>query len=177
MPASELDVESGHRKNSTRIVASSIAGFAGILLIGCYFIYKFRRSISVKLTNRPVQINEGPDDDLGLPLLSISTLASATSNFSEENKIGEGGFGPVYKGRLIDGKDIAVKRLSSSSGQGINEFKTEVKLIAKLQHRNLVRLVGCCIQEKEQMLVYEYMPNGSLDSFIFGMNGKDLLLG
>ncbi|KAK7269915.1 hypothetical protein RIF29_22722 [Crotalaria pallida] len=167
MPASELDVESEHRKNLTTMVASTIAGFAGILLVGCYFIYKFRRNISDKLTNIPVQNNGAPEDDLGIPLLSISTLASATSNFSEKNKIGEGGFGPVYKGRLTDGKYIAVKRLSSSSGQGTTEFKNEVKLIAKLQHRNLVRLVGCCIQEQQQMLVYEYMPNGSLDSFIF----------
>ncbi|KAK7269918.1 hypothetical protein RIF29_22725 [Crotalaria pallida] len=175
MPASELDVESKHRKNLTTIVATTIAGIAGMLLVGCYFIHKFRRNISEKLTNIPVQNNGGPEYDLGLPLLSMSTLASATSNFSEENKIGEGGFGPVYKGRLIDGNDIAVKRLSSSSGQGINEFKNEVKLIAKLQHRNLVKLVGCCIQEKEQMLVYEYMPNGSLDSFIFDHNKGKLL--
>ncbi|GMQ04200.1 hypothetical protein CsSME_00049701 [Camellia sinensis var. sinensis] len=95
------------------------------------------------------------------------TIAAATNKFSDTNKIGEGGFGPVYKGQLSSGKDIAVKRLSTSSKQGVDEFKNEVILIAKLQHRNLVRLLGCCIHGEERMLVYEYMPNGSLDSFIF----------
>ncbi|PON82254.1 Tyrosine-protein kinase [Trema orientale] len=84
------------------------------------------------------------------------------------NKLGEGGFGPVFGGKLQDGQEIAVKRHSMSSGQGVNEFKNEVVLIAKLQHQNLVKLLSCCIQGDEKLLVYEYMPNKSLDLVIFG---------
>ncbi|XP_058072848.1 cysteine-rich receptor-like protein kinase 10 isoform X2 [Magnolia sinica] len=102
-----------------------------------------------------------------LPLIDLVTIQAATNNFSDENKLGEGGFGPVYKGMLSNGKEIAVKRLSRSSGQGPKEFKNEVTLIAKLQHRNLVRLLYCCIEKGEKLLIYEYMPNTSLDVFLF----------
>ncbi|KAL9437312.1 hypothetical protein AB3S75_023216 [Citrus x aurantiifolia] len=102
-----------------------------------------------------------------LPFFPLDLIHEASHNFSNENKLGEGGFGPVYKGILADGKEIAVKRLSRSSGQGLQEFKNEVTLIAKLQHKNLVRLLGCCLEGNELLLVYEYMPNKSLDFLLF----------
>ncbi|KAJ4906153.1 cysteine-rich RLK (RECEPTOR-like protein kinase) 14 [Raphanus sativus] len=97
----------------------------------------------------------------------FKTIEAATNQFSERNKIGRGGFGDVYKGTFQDGTELAVKRLSKTSGQGDEEFKNEVVLVAKLQHRNLVRLVGFCVQGEEKLLIYEYVPNKSLDYFLF----------
>ncbi|KAG5014912.1 hypothetical protein JHK82_020592 [Glycine max] len=110
-----------------------------------------------------------------LPFFELSSIAAATDNFSDANKLGQGGFGSVYKGLLINGMEIAVKRLSKYSGQGIEEFKNEVVLISKLQHRNLVRILGCCIQGEEKMLIYEYLPNKSLDSLIFDESKRSQL--
>ncbi|KAI9125186.1 hypothetical protein K1719_003802 [Acacia pycnantha] len=110
-----------------------------------------------------------------LKVFSFLSIVEATNNFSAENKLGQGGFGSVYKGKLREGEEIAVKKLSRSSGQGLVEFKNEVILIAKLQHMNLVRLLGCCIQDDEKLLVYEYMPNKSLDSFLFDASKRGLL--
>ncbi|XP_030941779.1 G-type lectin S-receptor-like serine/threonine-protein kinase At1g11300 [Quercus lobata] len=102
-----------------------------------------------------------------LPLFNFEKLASATNNFHQSNKLGQGGFGPVYRGILSNGQEIAVKRLSKTSGQGLEEFMNEVVVISRLQHRNLVRLHGCCVEGEERMLIYEYMPNKSLDAFLF----------
>lgn len=142
------------------------------------------------------------DDELvsteDLPFMDLATISAATDEFSNLNKMGQGGFGSVYKviipypalyveqamhewskfmswflktfqGVLSDGKEVAVKRLSRKSWQGEEEFKNELVLIAKLQHRNLVRLLGCAMEGEEKLLVYEFMPNKSLDRFIFGL--------
>ncbi|XP_056842920.1 receptor-like serine/threonine-protein kinase SD1-8 [Raphanus sativus] len=128
-------------------------------------------------------------EDLELPLMEFEAVLTATENFSECNKVGEGGFGAVYKGRLLDGQEIAVKRLSEMSAQGTNEFMNEVRIIARLQHRNLVRILGCCVDEGEKILIYEYLENLSqkkkkkkkkkenlsLDSHLFGLTRSCML--
>ncbi|XP_041023686.1 G-type lectin S-receptor-like serine/threonine-protein kinase At1g11410 [Juglans microcarpa x Juglans regia] len=126
----------------------------------------------------PFQDSQKHDERRGkpdLPFFELSTVVAATDNFSPANRLGQGGFGPVYKGQLTNGQEIAVKTLSKSSRQGTEEFKNEVMLIAKLQHRNLVRLFGCSIHKEERMLIYEYMPNKSLDFFIFDEIKRQLL--
>ncbi|XP_047154501.1 cysteine-rich receptor-like protein kinase 44 [Vigna umbellata] len=97
----------------------------------------------------------------------FATIEAATNKFSEDRRIGKGGYGEVYKGILPNGEEVAVKRLSTNSKQGAEEFKNEVLLIAKLQHKNLVRLIGFCQQDREKILIYEYVPNKSLDHFLF----------
>ncbi|KAL0688097.1 hypothetical protein Bca4012_087774 [Brassica carinata] len=97
----------------------------------------------------------------------FKTIEAATDKFSRSNKLGEGGFGEVYKGTLSNGTEVAVKRLSKKSGQGIREFKNEAVLVSKLQHRNLVRLLGFCLEGDEKILIYEFVPNKSLNHFVF----------
>ncbi|XP_077224582.1 cysteine-rich receptor-like protein kinase 8 isoform X3 [Tasmannia lanceolata] len=110
----------------------------------------------------------GGDNDATESLIfDLETLQAATDNFVDINKLGEGGFGTVYKGKLLNGQEIAVKRLLRRYRQGMDELRNEVALVAKLQHKNLVRLLGCCLQGQEELLVYEYMPNKSLDTFLF----------
>ncbi|PIA60770.1 hypothetical protein AQUCO_00300351v1 [Aquilegia coerulea] len=135
---------------------------------------KVAASEILRLTSGDLSVEHEPDQGrLELPLFDFNTVATATNNFS--NKLGQGGFGPVYKGKLIDEREIAVKRLSRSSGQGVQEFKNELMLISKLQHRNLVRLLGYCIGREEKILLYEYMPNKSLDAFLFDHTKRNLL--
>ncbi|KAD6454247.1 hypothetical protein E3N88_08953 [Mikania micrantha] len=106
------------------------------------------------------------DQPSGL-FFDLQTLQAATNFFSESNKLGHGGFGPVYKGLLGNGEQVAIKKLSVTSRQGTREFTNEVKLLLQIQHRNLVMLFGCCVQGPEKMLVYEYLPNKSLDYILF----------
>eukprot|EP00253_Pinus_taeda_P005221 PITA_05221 len=108
-------------------------------------------------------------------IFKYSILKEATSNFKAENKLGEGGFGSVYKGILSDGREVAVKRLKIGSRQGDVEFFNEANLISRVQHRNLVKLIGCSIESSERLLVYEYLQNSSLDRIIFDKTKRHLL--
>ncbi|WMV27251.1 hypothetical protein MTR67_020636 [Solanum verrucosum] len=155
---------SSNKKKTGTVLAVSFSLLVAVILLGLILFMYIRKKKKLKLK-----------EDFELPQFQLSLITRATDNFSVNNQIGEGGYGPVYKGVLEEGQEIAVKRLSRTSMQGIDEFKNEVTYIAKLQHRNLVRLLGCCIQGEEKMLIYEYMPNKSLDSYIFDQTKKKLL--
>ncbi|CAN1319159.1 G-type lectin S-receptor-like serine/threonine-protein kinase B120 [Linum perenne] len=116
--------------------------------------------------------NPDEQESFELPMFDLESIEFATNGFDISNLLGRGGFGPVYLGKLPDGKIVAIKRLSTSSGQGADEFKNEIMLISKLQHRNLVRLLGCCVDGLEKMLIYEFMPNKSLDTYLFDSTKK-----
>ncbi|KAL1215953.1 G-type lectin S-receptor-like serine/threonine-protein kinase SD1-29 [Cardamine amara subsp. amara] len=131
-----------------------------ILVVAAFIFWRCR-------AKRKDAWNFESQDVSGVNFYDMHTIRTATNNFSASNKLGQGGFGPVYKGKLVDGKEIAVKRLSSSSGQGTEEFMNEITLISKLQHRNLVRLLGYCIEGEEKLLIYEFMVNKSLDIFLY----------
>ncbi|KAL3729978.1 hypothetical protein ACJRO7_027042 [Eucalyptus globulus] len=152
----------GARK-STGIIVGTV--LSAVLLLGIAAVFtKYRRDGQIFGFS-----HQRRSEDLDLPMFDLTTLVNATGNFSEDNKLGEGGFGAVYKGVLKNGQEIAVKRLSENSRQGQVEFRNEVAYIAKLQHRNLIKILGCCIQVDEMMLIYEFLPNRSLDCFIFGL--------
>nr|CAE45596.1 S-receptor kinase-like protein 3 [Lotus japonicus] len=177
--ASELD----HRRNKKSInikklagsLAGSIAFIICITILGLATVTCIRRKKNEREDEGGIETSiinhwkdKRGDEDIDLAtIFDFSTISSTTNHFSESNKLGEGGFGPVYKGVLANGQEIAVKRLSNTSGQGMEEFKNEVKLIARLQHRNLVKLLGCSIHHDEMLLIYEFMHNRSLDYFIF----------
>ncbi|XP_010928045.1 G-type lectin S-receptor-like serine/threonine-protein kinase LECRK3 [Elaeis guineensis] len=174
VPKVSKDSSEGGSRNKKRVIIIILPFLLGFLLLLCLGLL-VRKKLRKQGILHGSQYDESRGKELDLPLFDISMIESATNVFSNDNKLGEGGFGPVYKGQLVDGQCIAVKRLSKDSVQGLDEFKNEVMLITKLQHRNLVRLLGCCIQQEERMLIYEYMPNKSLDTFIFDRTKGKLL--
>ncbi|KAD7117324.1 hypothetical protein E3N88_04592 [Mikania micrantha] len=160
------------KKNSTIIIIVIVIVIVTVIILitSLYIFMRFKKKKRQTRTSPPSEGLQTETMDIGTAeslCYDFNTVKEATNDFSEENKLGRGGFGTVYMGKLKDGKQIAVKRLARDSRQGDQEFKNEVLLMAKLQHRNLVQLIGFSIEASERLLIYEYMPNGSLDRFIF----------
>ncbi|VAH11332.1 unnamed protein product [Triticum turgidum subsp. durum] len=151
-------------------VAPTSATAEAINLIVWLFSWRRRRQALAKAKQPDPNYSTDEAEDMESVesmLIDISTLRAATEDFAESNKLGKGGFGPVYKGTLLNGDEIAVKRMSKSSTQGVEELKNELALVAKLKHKNLVRLVGVCLEQQERLLIYEFVPNRSLDLILF----------
>ncbi|KAF3591958.1 hypothetical protein DY000_02027137 [Brassica cretica] len=157
----------GGRSSTVVIIIAVVVPVAAVfLLLVAVFLVRAKKTRTVYETEPVAQVN---DDITGSGSLQFDfkAIEAATDNFSQSNKLGQGGFGQVYKGTFPSGVQVAVKRLSKTSGQGEREFENEVVVVAKLQHRNLVRLLGFCLEGDEKILVYEFVPNKSLDYFLF----------
>ncbi|XP_024004618.1 putative cysteine-rich receptor-like protein kinase 23 isoform X3 [Eutrema salsugineum] len=153
-----ISVNTGKSRNSTVIIISVVVPVTTI------FLFFFRLNAAV------FEVVYTDKDDIttaGSLQFEFKAIEAATDKFSICNKLGQGGFGAVYKGTFPNGVQVAVKRLSKTSGQGEREFENELVVVAKLQHRNLVRLLGFCLEGEEKILVYEFVPNKSLDYFLF----------
>ncbi|XP_019079273.1 probable LRR receptor-like serine/threonine-protein kinase At1g56140 isoform X2 [Vitis vinifera] len=159
------------KKNRTGLIVGIAVGLGVVCFLSVFALYYF-----VLRRKKP---SENQDEELlGMDArpytFSYAELKNATGDFSPSNKLGEGGFGPVYKGTLSDGRVVAVKQLSVASHQGKKQFVAEIATISAVQHRNLVKLYGCCIEGVNRSLVYEYLENKSLDQALFGNGSLDL---
>ncbi|KAF7825395.1 putative LRR receptor-like serine/threonine-protein kinase [Senna tora] len=166
-PYKNIIIESEKRKTSRAVlVAAIIAAITGVIAISAIVTLIIgRRHIKYryKLSRNPSNISIKID---GVKAFTFKELSLATDNFSGTTKVGQGGYGKVYKGILSDETIVAIKRVDEGSLQGQKEFLTEIELLSRLHHRNLVSLIGYCDEEGEQILVYEFMPNGSLREWI-----------
>uniref|UniRef100_A0A7N2LUI0 Protein kinase domain-containing protein n=1 Tax=Quercus lobata TaxID=97700 RepID=A0A7N2LUI0_QUELO len=179
-------VYAGKDKSSTATIIAIVVPIAALVLVLLILSFCFLRRArkttnaikgeSTKKANHILNYQAASELTTVESLqFDFGTIEAATNKFSDDNKISEGGFGKVYMGTLPSGQEIAVKRLWKSSGQGVEQFKqfkNEVELQAKLQHKNLARLLGYCLEGEEKILIYEFVPNKSLDNFIYEMNPK-----
>ncbi|KAD7117333.1 hypothetical protein E3N88_04601 [Mikania micrantha] len=172
---------SGKKNNTVLIIIIIIVIVTFTITLVC-IVMRLRNKKQTRPPLPPISIRSNSTNGGTMDISTVESLQydfnsvkAATNNFSDENKLGRGGFGTVYKGTLEDGNQIAVKRLAWDSGQGDLEFKNEVLLVAKLQHRNLVRLLGFSVDGNERLLIYEFLPNTSLDQFIFDPDKRMLL--
>ncbi|KAL9229353.1 hypothetical protein vseg_004830 [Gypsophila vaccaria] len=165
------------------IAGVAVGGSVLLLLLVCaggYAYYQKKRAAKAKQQANPFvswdrqQTGGGAPQLSGARFFSFEELQKCTNNFSEENNIGAGGYGKVYKGTIADNQIVAIKRSQEGSMQGSREFKNEIELLSRVHHKNLVKLIGFCCEQGEQMLVYEYIPNGTLTEILSGKSGIQL---
>jgi serine/threonine protein kinase/Leucine-rich repeat (LRR) protein len=182
-PRSVSAYESASKKGlSGGAIAGIVIGAAAVtMLVTGLVLYMFyrRRKLPPALIAQIERLNRAkrnPDLKVtGVKAFTFEELAQATDNFSEKKQIGQGGYGKVYMGIINDGKkQVAIKRAEEGSLQGAHEFYTEIELLSRVHHRNLVMLEGYCDDEGEQMLVYEYMPGGTLRDHLSALSGIPL---
>ncbi|KAK7391019.1 hypothetical protein VNO78_19299 [Psophocarpus tetragonolobus] len=170
------DIRAGKRKQNTLTIIMIVVPIVVLLVLLALGCCCFLHRKETKNQHDILKESFGNDSTTLESLrFELAKIEAATNRFAKENMIGKGGFGEVYRGILSGGQEIAVKRLTGSSRQGAVEFKNEVEVIAKLQHRNLVRLLGFCLEDEEKILIYEYVPNKSLDYFLLDTNKRRLL--
>ncbi|XP_018455875.1 putative cysteine-rich receptor-like protein kinase 39 [Raphanus sativus] len=173
LPQEDTKLKPGYDKkgkkirNGTIVIIVVPTVISLFVFVGLIIIFGQRRKFYIKECS--------DSEEQSMLRYGMRMILSATNDFSPENKLGRGGFGTVYKGILPNGQEIAVKRLVSGSGQGSTEFKNEVSLLRRLEHKNLVKLLGFCSEGNEKILVYELVPNSSLDHFIFDEEKRALL--
>ncbi|XP_074270070.1 cysteine-rich receptor-like protein kinase 15 [Silene latifolia] len=171
-PSTTQSIKGKKSKKSKLLIIILVPAVTSILLLfaflGCYVV---RRRVKARKQSLGDEIIRNPE----ALQMDFDTIRVATGNFSLSNKLGQGGFGIVYKGRLSNGQEIAVKRLSKKAASGEEEFRNEAVLIAKLRHRNLVKFLGFCLERDEKLLIYELLPNKSLDFFLFDPIKRSLL--
>ncbi|MED6106538.1 hypothetical protein PIB30_005528 [Stylosanthes scabra] len=174
---SSLDLEAQHHKGKSKkglVIGVTIGGACILGMLACLFIWKLMRRSRGRENAHEVAMDRDFERGTGPRRFSYQELSRATSNFANGHKIGEGGFGGVYRGFLRDlNIHVAIKKVSQGSQQGVREYASEVKIISQLRHKNLVQLIGWCHEQNDLLLVYEYVENGSLDSYLF--KGKGLL--
>ncbi|XP_059313442.1 leucine-rich repeat receptor protein kinase HPCA1-like [Lycium ferocissimum] len=179
----EVGSRGSHKSISKENIIGAVAGGSILLILSLIIgvlVCQKKRAQEAARKNDPFATWDSIKDSGSVPQLkgvkcyTFEELKKYTNNFSESNYVGSGGYGKVYRGILPDGQLVAIKRAEQGSKQGALEFKNEIELLSRFHHKNVVSLVGFCFRQGEQMLVYEYIPNGSLKESLSGKSGIKL---